>query len=286
MTKTQFERYCVFAGVAGCCAGVIGLVMSLAMDANRYHMPLAESEWIKRAEAAVVGLALIILGVGIARMRPWVLYAFPIIVTVGATIQSAFGAYDYTQQPAPPIWMMFSGAVVTLIVVVLMIVGIRSLWHPVERTAFINSLSPQQRTAYTFSVAPLAVLLLCVAVSCLTHVSIVPSDVIFVPFFETGLGKRSFMGGVALLYVLLGVGLVRLWKWAWYLLLAVIVGGGILGAAVGISRLGSEPVADHVLAILAGPFNAVFALGIWFVTRRAFSQSEAGAGDHPYQNGP
>jgi hypothetical protein len=266
----------VLSGVGLCIAGLIGLFMSVAMDANRHHMPLVESEWAKRAVTGALGLVFIFLGVGMARLRPWVLYSLPIFFTVGVTIQTAAGAYEYSSQPAPPIWVMFSGAVVTLIVVLAMMVGIRSLWHPVERTAFLNGLSPEQRTVYTHSVAPLGVFLLIAAVSSLTLVSILPTDRIYVPFFETGLGKRALFFGVGLLYALLGVGMVRLWRWAWYLLLAVIVGSGVLVVVgVEISRLGGEPGAGYVPAIVAGSFNAVFGLGIWIVTRRAFRQSNA-----------
>ena len=61
---------------------MVALFMSVAMDANRHHMPLVESEWAKRAVTAAMGLMFILLGVGAVRLRPWVLYSLPIIFTV------------------------------------------------------------------------------------------------------------------------------------------------------------------------------------------------------------
>ena len=116
--------------------------------------------------------------------------------------------------------------------------------------------------------------MLIVAVSSLTLISILPTDRINIPFFATGLGKRALFGGVGLLYALLGVGMVRLWRWAWYILLAFIVGAGVLVAGVGISsRLRGEPISEYLPAVLIGSFYPLFALGIWIVTRRAFRQS-------------
>ena len=120
--------------------------------------------------------------------------------------------------------------------------------------------------AYRKSVRPLAVFLVFVGVVFLLASVLLPVGDIVLPPVEKPLAKRLTLATVAVLSGLIGIGLYRRSRVAWYGLFAFIALGTVFAATSWVHMTSSYLVPLTGIAI-----NVVVGVGIYFATRPAFS---------------
>jgi hypothetical protein len=131
--------------------------------------------------------------------------------------------------------------------------------------------------AYRKSVKPLAYLFILGGIMMVQIFFVFPNDMWIefpAPFFYSILSKKLLMIFVDLLFLFIGIGLLKRFKPAWYALFAYISIGSLWLALGGLFGYFPNQLPGYMLAILALIINGGIGTGIYFITKPAFIEAE------------